>query len=105
MTDKIELLCTNGLEHRIGQQAVDSGHGARPTGPQICLVCKKNLRDIVDQYAQEREAAALKLQKARYSNIEGLVHGELVAWGWDINTANDVQANITREVSAYIDKY
>lgn len=46
-----------------------------------------------------------KLTKARYSNIESVVHGELVKWGWNIQTANDVQREITEQVIAYMNQY
>lgn len=42
-------------EHRIGQDAVDAGHGARPTGPQICLNCRRTLSELVHQEVLRKE--------------------------------------------------
>lgn len=58
------FICENGLEHRIGQNAVDSGHGARPTGPQICLRCKVPLMELIDSYTKEAVRAA-RLDEAK----------------------------------------
>lgn len=48
-----ELRCDDGSEHMIGRNAVDAGHGARPSGPQICLKCRKTLKVIVSSRDQQ----------------------------------------------------
>jgi len=53
-----ELNCDDGFEHTIGRNAVDSGHGARPSGPQICLKCKRTLREIVESRDQRVDLEA-----------------------------------------------
>lgn len=73
-TNTQAFLCDDGLEHRIGQNAHDSGHGARPVGPQICLKCKTSLSKLIDQYVQQKvvEAEMSGIKKA-HSLIEGVL--------------------------------
>ena len=54
------FLCTDGFEHRIGHNAVDSGNGARPQGPQICLNCRQPLGQLIKA---DRKALLTELQK------------------------------------------
>lgn len=47
--------------HRIGQRAFDSGHGARPSGPQMCLNCEQTLDEL---FAAARQDEREKLRLA-----------------------------------------
>jgi hypothetical protein len=51
---ELSFICPEtGSEHRFGYNAVDVGHGARPSGPQICLNCRETLQSLLRQSQQQ----------------------------------------------------
>jgi len=66
------FLCEDGNQHRIGQNAHDSGHGVRPVGPQICLRCRRTLSELIYKVGLQKQIEIL--DKSNGENSSDLIH-------------------------------
>lgn len=92
-------MCAQG-NHRIGHNLVDSGHGARPSGPQVCLMCGRTLAEL---FAAERKRGEEQGEaNGRRKSLEDRM--ALLDVIQEYVVAHSYDTTVGRRIDAYIDE-